>query len=69
MFFLQVICIFTDLFCINRLAGFPGGVGWATSTEELIIHGPDLHFLMNNTDRWGTTVLLLCMVRCVCVSE
>lgn len=37
----------------------------AISVGELITHGPDLHFLMNNIDRWRTTVLLLCMARSV----
>ncbi|KAF3857229.1 hypothetical protein F7725_009088 [Dissostichus mawsoni] len=38
------------------------GLGRAFSVGELITHAPDLRFLMNNIDRWGTTVLLLCML-------
>lgn len=41
----------------------------AFSVGEIITHGPDLHFLMNNIDRWRTTVSSLCMVRSEWVRE
>lgn len=41
----------------------------AFSVGEIITHGRDLHFLMNNIDRWRTTVSSLCMVRSEWVRE
>lgn len=63
----DLLFIYLFIFFINGLVGFRTCFGRAISVGELITHGPDLHFLMNNIDRWRATVLLLCMVRSVYV--